>query len=251
MAKKVLVGILGNVMIQNDGRFENYHKSYVNEDYVTSVLKAGGIPYIIPMINDAKSIKEQIKNVDALIFSGGDADINPKLYHQEIQKECSTPNDDRDAFDLKAFEFAKELKKPTLCICRGVQILNVFFGGSLYQDLSYAKGITIKHNQKNAPDFLAHEVTIEKDSLLYDIFKEEKIFVNSFHHQIIKDIASSLKIVAKSLDGAIEAVEYQEDEHFCMGVQWHPEMLAARDNVKMLKIFERLIKEAQNLKENR
>jgi putative glutamine amidotransferase len=161
------------------------------------------------------------------------------------------PNNDRDNFDLKAFEFAKKLKKPTLCICRGQQVFNVFHGGSLYQDLSYAKGITIEHNQKSTPDFLAHEVDIRKESLLYDIFKEEKIFVNSFHHQIIDNVPSALKIVATSSDGAIEGIEYKQSEYFCLSVQWHPEMLAARDDVKMLKIFQRLIEEVKNSKENR
>lgn len=248
--KKIVIGILGNVMTQNDGRFKDYWKSYVNEDYVTSVLKAGGIPVILPVVDDVEVMKKQVNSVDALIFSGGDADINPKLYHQDIQEKCSTPNDRRDFFDLHVMQIAKEMRKPTLCICRGHQIFNVFHGGSLYQDISYAKGARDWHSSKGAPDCLAHEIRIEKDSLLYDILQEENISVNSFHHQFVKDVAPELRVVAKSPDGVIEALEYKNNDYFCLSLQWHPEMLAARESESMLKLFQRLIQEAKKYKEN-
>lgn len=250
MQKKVIVGILGNVMTQNDGRFKDYWKSYVNEDYVTSVLKAGGVPFIIPIVDNGEVMKEQLACVDALIFSGGDADINPKLYHQEMQKESSEPNDRRDFFDFQVMKLAKEVRKPTLCVCRGHQVFNVFHGGSLYQDILYDKNAKDWHSSKGTPDFLAHEISIAKDSLLYDIVQKENISVNSFHHQFVKDVAKELRVVATSPDGVIEALEYKKSDYFCLSLQWHPEMLAAKGDENMLKLFQRLIKEAKNSKEN-
>lgn len=243
--RKPIIGISSNVMTEENGRFEDYWKSYVNEDYVTSVLKAGGVPFIIPIVDNEEVIREQVKNVDAIIFSGGDADVNPALYGEDILPKSSTPNERRDWFDLRLAKIVKELKKPTLNVCRGHQIANVFRGGTLHQDISYAYDIHLKHDQCSTPDFLAHEIKIQKDSLLYDILKKDAVWVNSFHHQIIKDVPETLKVSAVATDGAIEAIEYKNPEYFFLSVQWHPEMMTACGNEDMLKIFKRLINETK------
>ncbi len=243
--KKPIIGISSNVMTEENGRFEDYWKTYVNEDYITSVLKAGGVPFIIPIVDDEEVITEQVRNIDAIIFSGGDADVNPYLYGEKILPETSTPNERRDWFDLKLAKIVKEFKKPTLNVCRGHQIGNVLRGGTLHQDILYADDIHLKHNQYSKPDFLAHKVKIQKDSLLYDIVKKDEIWVNSFHHQIIKDVSDTLKISAVATDGAIEAVEYKNPEYFFLSVQWHPEMMAASGNEDMIKIFKRLVNETK------
>lgn len=243
--KRPIVGISANIVLDESGRFEDFWRSYVNEDYVLSVLKAGGVPIILPIIDDEESIRIQLENVDAVIITGGDADVNPKLYKEKILPKCSTSDDKRDWFDLRAIKIAQEMKRPTLCVCRGHQIVNVYHGGSLYQDTSYANKNDIVHNQYSTPDYLAHEVTIEKDSLLYDVLKKDKIWVNSFHHQIINKVAKTLKATAIATDGSIEAVEYKEPEHFFISMQWHPEMMTSRGNEDMMKIFKRLIKETK------
>jgi len=244
MSRKKIIGIAGGLIIDPTMRFKNYWKSYVNEDYVTSVVKAGGIPYIIPVIDDDEIIKEQVKNVDGIIFSGG-SDINPLVYGEKLQEKCGEIDNRRDKFDFKLAKIVKELKKPTFCICRGHQVNAVLSKGTLCQDLSYAKNSPLEHDQYSTPDFPAHQIKIAKESLLYDILKKEELWVNSFHHQFIKDMPNGFKITATSTDGVIEAIEYENPEYFFLSVQWHPEMMAARDNEDMLKLFKRLIKESR------
>ena len=241
---KVIVGISAGLMIDPVIRFENYWKVCLNEDYITSVLKAGGVPLVIPVVDNEEVIRAQIKNLDAIIFSGG-VDINPEEYGEEVSEKTIEIDKKRDWFDLKLAKLAKELKIPTLCVCRGHQIATVLEGGTLYQDLSYAKNITFKHDQYSTPTFLAHEIKITKGSLLYDILKKDSLKVNSFHHQIVKDMPKGFKVSAVSTDGAIEAFEYENAQYFFISVQWHPEMMAAYDNEDMLTIFRRLIKEAK------
>ena len=243
--KKPIVGISANVMLDESGRFQNFWRSYVNEDYVISVLKAGGVPIILPVINDEKCIREQLENVDAIIVTGGDADVNPSLYGEELLPKSSAPNGERDWFDFKMAKIVEEIKIPTLNICRGHQVSNVFHGGTLYQDTSYADNINLVHNQYSTPDFLAHELKIQKSSLLYDILKKDKIWVNSFHHQIINEVAETFKVTAVATDGAIEAIEYKNPDYFFLSLQWHPEMMTARGDEDMLKIFKRLINETK------
>ena len=242
--KKVIIGIAGSLVIDPSIRFKNYWRSYVNEDYVTSVVKAGAVPYIIPVVNDEEVIKEQVKNVDAIIFSGG-SDINPLEYGEELLDKCGEIDDRRDTFDFKLAKIVQEFKKPTLCICRGHQVNAVLKGGTLYQDLSYANNTILEHDQYSTPDFPAHQIKIIKNSLLYDILKKEELWVNSFHHQFIKDMPKGFKVTATSSDGVIEAIEYENPEYFFLSVQWHPEMMAARDNEDMLKLFKRLVKESK------
>ncbi len=243
--KKPIIGISANVILDESGRFDDFWRSYVNEDYVKSVLKAGGIPVILPIVNDEEVIREQLENVDAIIVTGGDADVNPALYGEKLLPKSSAPNDERDWFDFKMAQIVKEVKKPTLNICRGHQVANVFHGGTLYQDTSYADNIDLVHNQYSTPDFLAHELKIEKNSLLYDILKKDKILVNSFHHQVINEVAEIFKVTALATDGAIEAIEYKNPDYFFLSLQWHPEMMASRGNEDMLNIFKRLIKETK------
>lgn len=243
-SKKAVIGIGGSVILDTSIRFTDYWKSCVNEDYVTSVVKAGGVPYILPIVDDEEVIREQVKNVDALILSGG-LDIDPKEYGEETLDMCGPTDTRRDWFDLRLAKIAKELKKPTLCICKGHQIAAVADGGSLYQDLSYFKEDALKHDQYSVPSFEAHSIKIFKDSLLYDILKKEEVMVNSFHHQVIKKMPKGFKITALAPDGAIEAMEYENPDYFFISVQWHPEMMAACDNVDMLKLFKRLIKETK------
>ena len=127
-----------------------------------------------------------------------------------------------------------EAKKPILGICRGEQVLNVYFGGTLYQDLSYKKGEKLKHNQKSRPHLETHTVQIEKHSKLFQIFEKEYVLVNSFHHMAIKDVAEGFKVVATTRDGVVEAIEMEGED--VIGVQWHPEMLS-KTNPLMSKLF--------------
>ncbi|MGV3489624.1 MAG: gamma-glutamyl-gamma-aminobutyrate hydrolase family protein [Tuberibacillus sp.] len=237
---KPVIGISGGHLIDEGGRFPGYKRSYVNDDYVQSVVLGGGIPYIVPVVCNEEVIAEQIRQIDGLILSGGD-DVSPLLYGEEPLTKLGTTFPERDEFDSLLIKHALEQKKPIFAICRGLQILNVAFGGSLYQDLSYDEDSTIKHDQWSRGDQPAHTVDISEDSLLFNILGGSAL-VNSFHHQAVKRAAKGFKITAAAKDGVIEALEKEGDD-YVVGVQWHPEMMA-QNNPSMRALFERLVQEA-------
>lgn len=234
---KKVIGISGSILIDKGAVFPGYKRAYVNNDYIQAVLLGGGVPLIIPVSIDEDVIEAQLKNIDGIILSGGE-DVNPLLFGEEPSKFIGETMDERDKFDLLLIKHAVKMKKPILGICRGCQILNVAFGGDLYQDCSLAKNYHINHIQKCATSQGSHTVDIEKDSYLYSIFGESEI-VNSYHHMAIKNLAEGFKVIAISKDGIVEGIEKNEGL-FILGVQWHPEMMAAT-NEKMLDIFKLLI----------
>lgn len=234
---KKVIGISGSILIDKGAVFPGYKRAYVNNDYVQAVLLGGGVPLIIPVSIDEDVIEAQLKNIDGIILSGGE-DVNPLLFGEQPSKFIGETMDDRDKFDLLLIKHAVKMKKPILGICRGCQILNVAFGGDLYQDCSLAKNYQINHIQKCTTSQGSHTVDIEKDSYLYSVFGDREI-VNSYHHMAIKNLADGFKAIAISKDGIVEGIEKNEDL-FILGVQWHPEMMAAT-NEKMLDIFKLLI----------
>ena len=241
--KKPVIGISGSLIIDDSGSFAGYKRSYVNNDYILSVIKNGGIPFIIPFNENEEVIKAQMEMIDGLLLSGGQ-DVAPKNYGEEPTPKLGDIFPERDDFEYALLKSALEAKKPVLGICRGSQIINTYFNGSLYQDLSYIGKDVLKHNQVNSPSMVTHSVTIDKSSKLFDIFGEEKIRVNSFHHQAVKKVGEGLVKAAKAPDGIVEAIE-KTDYPFLVAVQWHPEML--QNSVDMMnKLFLRFIKEASN-----
>ncbi|MFD3157779.1 gamma-glutamyl-gamma-aminobutyrate hydrolase family protein [Haloimpatiens sp. FM7330] len=237
---KPIIGVSGSIIVDEGGMFPGYERAYVNDDYIQSVVRAGGVPYIIPMVYDEEVIRDQVKNVDALILSGGH-DVNPLLYGEEPSQKLGGILPKRDTFDCALIKMAMEMKKPILGICRGHQIINAANGGTIYQDLSYINGCYIKHNQQHLSNIPTHTVEITEGTKLYDILGE-KVLTNSFHHLALNDIAPGFKVAAVSKDGVVEAIE-KEGEEFVIGIQWHPEMMA-KDNENMLNIFKALIRQA-------
>ena len=241
--KKPVIGISGSLIIDDAGSFAGYKRSYVNNDYILSVIRNGGIPFIIPFNENEEVIKAQMEMIDGLLLSGGQ-DVAPKNYGEEPTPKLGDIFPERDDFEYGLLKSALEAKKPVLGICRGSQIINTYFNGSLYQDLSYIGKDVLKHNQVNSPSMVTHSVTIDKSSKLFDIFGEEKIMVNSFHHQAVKKVGEGLVKAAKAPDGIVEAIE-KTDYPFLVAVQWHPEML--QNSVDMMnKLFLRFIEEASN-----
>ena len=241
--KKPVIGISGSLIIDDSGSFAGYKRSYVNNDYILSVIRNGGIPFIIPFNENEEVIKAQMEMIDGLLLSGGQ-DVAPGNYGEEPTPKLGDIFPERDDFEYALLKSALEAKKPVLGICRGSQIINTYFNGSLYQDLSYIGKDVLKHNQVNSPSMVTHSVTIDKSSKLFDIFGEEKIRVNSFHHQAVKKVGEGLVKAAKAPDGIVEAIE-KTDYPFLVAVQWHPEML--QNSVDMMnKLFLRFIKEASN-----
>lgn len=221
--------------------FEEQSKGYhtVKSTYINAVFAAGGIPINIPIIKDEEDYETYANLVDGIIFTGG-LDISPLTYGENPVKEINLMSSRRDEYELGLFKKVYEMKKPILGICRGSQLMNVALGGSLYQDINTQVQEALGHAPKSMEaDEFFHWINIERNSQLYEIFGKDKIQVNSFHHQAIKELGKDLKVIALSEDGIIEGIQGTK-EGFVLGVQFHPEALSPR-YPEYLKIFEELI----------
>lgn len=185
--------------------------------YAQGVLEAGGAPVLLPNLVDAA--EQYVNQLDALLFSGG-VDLHPSFYQEDPVLGLGEIDDERDAFEVVLYHAARKAGLPILGICRGMQIINVFEGGSLYQHLPNHPEFWGDHAQKALPPNLAHEVILEPDTRLAQHHPELRIRVNSYHHQGVKALAPTLQMAATSTDGLVEA--YQGDGIFA--VQWHPEL---------------------------
>lgn len=238
-----IIGISASILKDQDGMFPGYQRCYVNQDYINAVMKQGGIPFVIPMNNDKSIIKQQVKKLDGLILSGGH-DVSPALYHEDPLEKLGETLIERDKFDFALIEEATKKNIPILGICRGAQILNVYFGGTLYQDTSYREKSTIRHWQSFNPTEKTHQITIKPKTRMAQIFKAHSFYVNSFHHQLIHELASNFIEVAHSNDQSIEAFE-SKDGTYILGIQWHPEMLWKESS--MDELFLDFIKQAESM----
>ena len=224
MTTRPVIGIITNLDPDPNYQFPGYPRVTINEDYPRSIAASGGVPVLIPPMADRGLLADQLSLVDALVLAGG-PDVDPLTYGADPQERCGTPSPLRDAFELEALRLAREAGMPVLAICRGLQIANVFLGGTLHQDLSYIP-TTLKHSQSGTPAIGAHRISIEAKSFLEDAWGVRTAKVNSFHHQAIDRLGEQLEVVARSEDGVIEAIEYTGDDFDLVGVQWHPEMMS-------------------------
>jgi len=217
--------------------------SRIADTYVNAVVKAGGSPVLIPCITDETVLEEIVSRIDGLILSGGD-DIYSPLFGEELHPAVESYDLERDQYEMALVKQAVERQMPVLGICRGCQVINVAFGGSLIQDIpSQVPESTINHNQEEAREVATHSVRISPESRLHQIAKAEQIMVNSFHHQAVKAVAPGFEAVALAEDGVIEAIESSE-EKVILGVQWHPENGALAGDPVMIDTFKYLVNEA-------
>jgi putative glutamine amidotransferase len=219
-------------------------RQYVNSAYITSVLNAGGIPVLLPVITDLEGIKSQINGIDGIILSGGE-DVGTLLYGEEPMIKQGFFYPERDEYEINLAKIAHSQGKPIFGICRGMQVLNVAFGGTLYQDLSYFSREVLKHRQESRRGVGTHTVEILKGTKLYEIFGDRTV-ANSFHHQAVKDVAPGFLVSAVAKDEIIEAMEWMGEEYI-VAVQWDPEEMSY-NNLKMLELFKKLVQ--QLVKEN-
>lgn len=229
------VGISASLKEDIHNTLDNYNISVVADNYIRSVINVGGVPIVLPVVEDEDIIIAQLVGIDAIILSGGE-DVSPNLYNEEMLAGCGDPRYHRDIYDIKLCKIAIKLGIPVLGICRGAQVINVALGGSLYQDLRYIDNLTIKHDNNTNQKLLSHKIAVEPNSFLDQIYGSE-LWVNSFHHQAIRTLADGLNVSAKSTDGIIEAFEGNINNTKITGVQWHPEMLASVKDENMLKLF--------------
>ncbi len=213
-----LIGITSDI---KDGR------CFIKQDYARSVEKAGACPVILQPIGNIEAIKDIAHRLNGLIISGG-GDIDPIHYGEERQISLSLVSEERFVFEKALLRSALEQKMPVLGICYGMQFLNVFLGGTLYQDIGQIPSV-LDHEKE-------HEIDVYKDGVLYYILSKESIRVNSSHHQAVKRLGTGLRCIAEARDGLIEAVA-MDDYPFFLGVQWHPERFDSSDSDRIFKAF--------------
>jgi putative glutamine amidotransferase len=206
----------------------------MGQRYVRALASAGAVPWLIPLLpDDEPTLRAVYDNLDAVFLTGG-VDVGPENYGEERHERCDRSDPARDCVEIALIRWALADGKPILGVCRGIQVINVACGGSLYQDLGIQRPAEVKHDcfPGAAPpytrDYLAHPVRVEADSRLGRLLGAEQVPVNSMHHQGIKRLAPGLRACAFAPDGLIEGVE-SGNGRYLVGVQWHPEELADAD----------------------
>ena len=211
--------------------------TFCKMQYSDGISGAGGIPLIVPMNTDKESLKQLVDTADGFLFAGG-VDMDPKIYGEEKIHDTVEIDEIRDRLELAALSLIVPSDKSVLGICRGIQSVNVGFGGTLWQDIPSQYGGAVTHRQTIPGDQPIHEVTVERKSRLFEITKTEKIMTNSFHHQGVKTAGKGLRVTARASDGMIEALE-SDGDRFVLLVQWHPEI--TNDNEISKGIFKSFI----------
>jgi len=235
--KRPRIGVTSGHHCPRDG-IEQWE--FVQDSYTRSVCRAGGLPLILPIPGVVLAILEDyLDSVDGLLFTGG-GDIDPDLYGEAIRPTCGKPDRGRDEFELGLARRAIDRGIPIFGICRGLQLLNVACGGSLYQDLSERPGTRPEHRAgRREQTQLRHIVRILPDKRPSRIVKNLEFKVTSTHHQFINHLGNGLQVNAVSDDGVIEGVEGL-GESFLLAVQWHPESMVDRFS-DQLALFEAIV----------
>jgi putative glutamine amidotransferase len=228
---KPLIGIIAHTELN---RF-NLTVSTIALTYTSSIEKAGGVPVILPFTADNSILAQMAEPMQGFLLPGGN-DIDPAFYNETAVKECGEVNKPLDLFQMAVLKLAIADRKPVLGICRGIQVVNVALGGSLFQDIpSQVTTPSLKHTDK-AVD-VEHPIDIEEGSRLFKLFGAH-ITVNSRHHQSLKEPAEDLIITARAPDGVIEAAQHKSLPIDL--VQWHPERMMQK-NDDMLPLFKAFV----------
>lgn len=213
----------------------------VNHDYINAVLDAGGTPMVIPPIQNESQLCEALDRCAGLLLTGGD-DVCPTLYGEEILPCCGELTHERDFAEPILIRHALKNGLPILGVCRGMQIVNVTLGGSLYQDIARQFGDQLPHPRNDIPAGDAHAMQIVSGTLLHQVIGKDECMVNSRHHQAVKALAPGMRISAKAPDGLIEGMEAADGRRI-LCVQWHPESIQRRLS-EHLNLFKWLVTEA-------
>lgn len=221
----------------------------INGEYCRA-LRAQGAGIVKIFVRDSQTDTEKkLGSIDGLLIPGG-FDVDPSRYHETRDAKIEVVDEKLDALEYTALSLAEKRKLPVLGICRGCQMLNVYHGGSLYQDIpAYYKGKSkVQHRDtvnllvyKHSTAFY-HDITLERQSALYRLVGRDSLKVNTYHHQGVRGLAPGFRITARSADGFVEAIE-AEGGRFIMGLQFHPEKIIA-DDPGFVKIFQAFVAEA-------
>jgi putative glutamine amidotransferase len=220
-------------------------RTFLNEPYVVAVREAGGLPLLLTPAHQAESLRALYELLDGLLLTGGE-DVVPSRYGEPVTASNVECVPERDTLEFRLLEWALADRLPVLAVCRGIQVLNVALGGSLYQDLPADRPGPVAHDQmlsqvsRTQP---SHTVIVREGTFLGDLIGSGLLQVNSMHHQGLKALAPGLAAVAHAADGLVEAVEPADGASglFLVGVQWHPEELARADDVAARRLFEAFV----------
>jgi putative glutamine amidotransferase len=227
-------------------QWDSGERTGVNAAYVRSVLAAGGVPLILSPLLGPSYAPRALDGADGLVLSGGE-DIDPPLYGAEASPLIDPPSRERDLFELALFATARQRELPILGICRGIQLINVGMGGSLYQDLPSERPGPVDHNPKTSRTSRSHRVRLAPGSRAAETLGTEAVTVNSFHHQAVRDLAPGLIASGWTEDDLIEAVESPPEAPWLLAVQWHPEEMHAEAMAPERGLFRALVREAERV----
>ena len=240
--KRPLIGVSGSHNIAD-------RQLFVRENYLQSVIDAGGLPFLLPQTGDEALANAMLDRMDGLLLCGG-GDVDPARYGEETLPECGEADAQRDCFELLITRLALERGMPIFGICRGIQLLTVAMGGTLYQDIETQLGIErVRHEQKPPYNEPAHAVRFVPGGLLERITGMGEAQSNSMHHQSVKDAGPRLIVEGQSFDGVVEAVRAADTDDV-FAVQYHPEYMAAQTE-HAAKLFRYLVERAAAYAERR
>lgn len=244
MGKRPRIGITMRLELET-GRF------YLGRDYGEAVERCGGVPVHIALIPKAEYIADVVADLDGVLLPGSNTDVDPALYGEEPKPRLGTVIPVKDETDLLVIEQVDRMNIPLLGICYGMQVLNVFRGGTVIQDIGSEVDAGLKHDQGKPYDRASHGLTVEEGSHL-SMLRSVKgmIRVNSSHHQAVRSVGENLRAAAWASDGIIECIEDTRSDRFALGVQWHPELTYERDDLSR-EIFELFVNKCAERRENK
>lgn len=238
---KFKIGIPTDELIEINPIMPNNHPAYAPHDVKEAFIKLGAIPLIIAFPDDVSKVdqlaQDYVQLIDGLMLPGG-PDVDPTFYGEEPHPKIGMTLYQKDRFEIALIKAALAADKPIFGICRGIQIMNVAMGGTLYQDLeSQYPELKIQHPQATLGQFATHHVELTADSKLAKLYGQSTIKVNSRHHQAVKAVGKGLKVTAVAPDGVIEGMESTDTDLF-LGVQWHPENMWQQEDPQQLVVFQ-------------
>ncbi|AGB40356.1 putative glutamine amidotransferase [Halobacteroides halobius DSM 5150] len=248
-----LIGVTNYYVDSNElGALEDRTRGFTGQDmamctmdYLRGIRQAGGIPIMLSHIDDEEYLDNIVQRCDGFLFSGG-ADVDPQLYGEEPIKECGAITPKRDSFEIKLLAKVLKEDKPTFGICRGMQLINIYYQGTLYQDLTAYNDQTNHHRGLKFPKwYQIHEVKLEDNSQIAQAFGKTEIKTNSLHHQVLKEVGEGLEVTARANDGIVEAIE-DKSKQFLLAVQWHPEMMFEKV-AEQSKLFDYFVDNVKDL----
>ena len=225
--------VIGLIPLYDDEK-ESY---WMLPGYMKVIEKCGGLPIMLPLTTDKEELEQAYDLCVGILFTGGH-DVSPTLYGEKKKSTCGTDCFERDSMECFLLKKCIEDDKPLLGICRGIQFVNAYLGGTLYQDLPTEYQCKVEHHMEPPYDRAAHKVEILKGTKLAEILGEGIHEVNSYHHQAIKELSPEVEKMAVSEDGLVEAIEVK-NQTFAIAVQWHPEFSyeSNEDSMKLVSAF--------------